>query len=47
MEFTVNFWNKIDFLPSRRHRRLRSSYKVGQTSVTIKEPSGEEARLAV
>ncbi len=46
MEITVSFWNRLDFLPSKRHRRLRSAYQKKQAVVPVAEPSEKEFPVA-
>lgn len=46
MKITVDFLSRIDFLPSRDHRKTCTMYKPGQVDVDIYEPTEDEFPVA-
>ena len=46
MIFNIEFWNEERYLPTKRHRKLRTRYVKNSVDVKIKEPSEKEFPIA-
>lgn len=46
MIFNIEFWNEERYLPTKRHRKLRTRYVKNSVDVEIKEPSEKEFPIA-
>lgn len=46
MMFNIEFWNKQDFLPTKRHRKIKTRYFKNSVDVNVKELSEQEFPIA-